>query len=51
MAWGTARARHCNWVRLRDKSTGVEFRVMDIHLDHISEAARQAQMKMAVDVS
>lgn len=48
VAWGTARARHCNWVRLRDKSSGVEFRVMDIHLDHISEAARQAQMKMAV---
>jgi len=47
-SWGTARARHCNWVRLRDRKTGVEFRVLDIHLDHISESARQAQMQMAV---
>lgn len=47
-SWGTKRARHCNWVRLRDKKTGEEFRVLDVHLDHISEAARQEQAKMIV---
>ena len=25
MSWETNRARHCNWVRLRDKKTGKEF--------------------------
>ncbi len=49
LSWGSARARHCNWVRLRDKKTGKEFRVLDAHLDHISEDARQAQAKMLVE--
>lgn len=43
VAWGTARARHVNWVRLRDRRSGFEFRVASIHLDHISPAARDAQ--------
>lgn len=48
-SWGTARARHCNWVRLKDTYTGKEFRVMDIHLDHISQEAKEAQIKMILD--
>lgn len=48
-SWGTKRARHCNWVRLRDKSTGKEFRVLDIHLDHISDSARKEQIKLVLD--
>ncbi|SHF71917.1 Metal-dependent hydrolase, endonuclease/exonuclease/phosphatase family [Mariniphaga anaerophila] len=51
MSWGTARARHANWVRLKDRRTQKEFRVVNIHLDHISEAAREAQMKMIVEES
>lgn len=48
-SWNTNRARHCNWVRLRDKKTGVEFRVLDTHLDHKSDDARREQMKMIVE--
>ena len=35
-SWGTARPRHVNWVRLRDRRSGREFRVLSLHLDHIS---------------
>ncbi len=46
MSWGTTRARHCNWVRLKDKKTGKEFRILDVHLDHKSDSARVEQIKM-----
>ena len=49
LSWGTARARHVNWVRLLDKRSGKEFRVCDIHLDHISQAARLQQIKVFTD--
>lgn len=49
MSWGTNRARHCNWVRLRDRKTGKEFRVVDTHLDHKSDPARREQIKMIVE--
>lgn len=47
-SWNTTRARHCNWLRLRDKKTGEEFRIMDIHLDHKTEGARQEQTKLII---
>lgn len=49
LAWGTARARHVNWVRLQDKHTGREFRVLSVHLDHISQEARMAQIDVVLD--
>lgn len=48
-SWGSARARHCNWVRLKDIYTGKEFRVMDTHLDHIAQEAKEAQIRMIID--
>ncbi len=48
-SWGTNRARHCNWVRLRDKQSGKEFRVIDIHLDHKSDPARREQIQMVLN--
>lgn len=50
-SWGTARARHATWVRLRDRRSGVEFRVIDVHLDHISDQARVAQIEMVIEES
>ncbi len=47
-SWDTARARHVNWVRLKDKISEKEFRVINLHLDHISETARQQQVKLAL---
>lgn len=44
LSWGTARARHANWVRLEDKATGKQFRVLSIHLDHVSQEAREHQI-------
>lgn len=49
MSWGTARARHVNWVRLRDRRSGREFRVLSVHLDHISQEARLAQAGALLD--
>lgn len=50
-SWETARARHANWVRLRDKQTDKVFRVVNLHLDHVSEVAKIQQAKMVVEES
>lgn len=49
MSWNTTRARHVNYVRLRDRATGRQFRVLNVHLDHKSDEARGKQMQMIVD--
>ena len=48
-SWDTARARNVSWVRLRDKKTGRELRIVNTHLDHKSQPAREMQVKMIVD--
>ena len=48
ISWDSARARHTNWVRLRDKVTGEQFRVLSTHLDHITEDARQQQARFII---
>lgn len=50
-SWDTARARHANWVRIKDKRSGKEFRVVNLHLDHVSAEAKVNQAKMVVDES
>ena len=50
-SWDTGRARHANWVRLRERNTGREFRVVNLHLDHVSENAKIRQLKMVVEES
>lgn len=45
-SWGTARARQINWVWLRDKHTRAQFRVLDVHLDHLEQEARMQQVRM-----
>lgn len=47
-SWETSRARHCNWVRLRDRKTGRVFRVLDTHLDHITAIAKTKQTEVLV---
>ncbi|AXY76863.1 endonuclease/exonuclease/phosphatase family protein [Paraflavitalea soli] len=47
-SWDTARARHANWVRLKEKKTGKELRIVNLHLDHISAEAKIQQAKMVV---
>lgn len=50
-SWNTARARHANWVRLRERRTGKELRVLNLHLDHVSGEAKVMQAKMVVEES
>lgn len=47
-SWETARARHANWVRLKDKRSGKEFRVINLHLDHVSNEAKLQQLNMVI---
>lgn len=50
-SWDTARARHANWVRLKDRRTQKEFRVVNLHLDHESGNAKVEGAKMVVEES
>lgn len=49
LSWGTARARHVNWVRLEDRHTGRQFRVCSLHLDHVSQEARERQIEVFLE--
>jgi endonuclease/exonuclease/phosphatase family metal-dependent hydrolase len=49
LSWGSARARHVNWVRLRERAPGRELRVLNTHLDHLGQPARERQMQMILD--
>ena len=49
LSWNTARARNASWVRLREKKTGKEFRVVNTHLDHKAQEAREKQTKLLLE--
>ena len=51
ISWGSARARNLSWVRLKDNKTGHEFRVMNTHLDHITQQARMKQIELVLKES
>ena len=48
ISWNTNRARHANWVRVIDRKTGKQLRLIDIHLDHKSKEAKINQAKLIV---
>ncbi len=48
-SWDSACVRLANWVRLQDRSTGFEFRLVNTHLDHISQPAREGQAALLVE--
>ncbi len=45
-SWGSVCVRFANWIRLEEKSTGREFRVVNTHLDHVSQPARENQARL-----
>lgn len=49
VSWGSARPRQCNWVRLRDRRTGRELRMANLHLDHKARAAKEAQIGLVLE--
>lgn len=48
-SWETSRARNVNWIRLKDKESGKQFRVINTHLDHSSQEAQINQVKMILE--
>ncbi len=50
-SWESSCVRLANWVRLEDRATGTEFRVINTHLDHISQTARENQAKLIIEDS
>jgi len=48
-SWASACVRLANWVRLEDRATGAEFRVVNTHLDHVSQLARENQARLIVE--
>ena len=48
-SWESGYIRLANWVRLADKATGAEFRVVNTHLDVSSQAAREHQARLLVE--
>lgn len=49
LSWETGRARHVNWVRLKDKKSGTQFRLVNTHLDHVTQVAREHQIKTIIE--
>lgn len=50
-SWDSDCIRLANWVRLVEVSTGIEFRVVNTHLDHIGQTARENQARLIVEDS
>ena len=45
-SWDSACVRLANWLRLQERSSGRELRVVNTHLDHISQWARENQARL-----
>lgn len=48
-SWDCECVRIANWVRLQDRGTGTEFRIVNTHLDHVGQVARENQALLLVD--
>ncbi|EOZ95333.1 endonuclease/exonuclease/phosphatase family protein [Indibacter alkaliphilus LW1] len=51
ISWDSARARNANWVRLKDRHNGLEFRVVNLHLDHVAQTAKEKQISLVMEES
>jgi endonuclease/exonuclease/phosphatase family metal-dependent hydrolase len=50
-SWDSACPRFANWLDLRDRESGQEFRIWNTHYDHISQIAREKQARCIVEAS
>jgi len=50
-SWDSARSRFANWVELKDRISGKQFRLWNAHLDHIGQQAREKGAAMIVQAS
>lgn len=44
-SWDSAHIRFANWIRVEDRQTGLHFRLINTHLDNLSQAAREGQAR------
>jgi endonuclease/exonuclease/phosphatase family metal-dependent hydrolase len=49
LSWKSSVVRLCNWLRLENRPSGREFRLANTHLDHISQPARENQMRLILE--
>lgn len=47
--WGSMNIRICTWALLENLETGARYAHLNTHLDHISDTARQNQMKLVME--
>jgi len=48
-SWSSADVRLANWIRLEERATGRELRVVNTHLDHVSQPARENQARLIAE--
>ena len=48
-SWDSACVRLANWIRFEDRAGAGEFRIVNTHLDHISQLAREQQAALVAD--
>jgi endonuclease/exonuclease/phosphatase family metal-dependent hydrolase len=48
-SWASADVRLANWIRLEERATGIELRVVNTHLDHVSQPARENQARLIAE--
>ena len=48
-SWDSRCVRLANWLRLEDAASGMEFRVINTHLDHVGQMAREQQAALIVE--
>jgi len=49
MSWNTACTRICTWALFLDKTTGRSFYLFNVHLDHVSQEAREKGVKLVLE--
>ena len=50
-SWDSAESRFVNWVQLRERGAGKEFRFWNTHLDHKGQLARERAAELIVQAS
>jgi endonuclease/exonuclease/phosphatase family metal-dependent hydrolase len=48
MSWGNRIPRICTWARFRDRATGRQFAVANVHLDHESQRSRERSVELII---
>jgi endonuclease/exonuclease/phosphatase family metal-dependent hydrolase len=48
-SWDSANIRLANWIRLQDRESKASFRVVNTHLDHEGQTARENQARVIVE--